>query len=265
MRCLPVFLLGILSFFTPIQHAFGCTVIDGLLDFNCDQELRVAVLGDSFVAGVGDSVNRVNPGYLGRLNKAFPDITFLNHGDSGAMAREILRKVSKTLYGSPESQLYISLTTADIVILDAGRNDRWLFKEPSETYGKLVRTCSTIEREVQRIKGIAPLCIISVLMLPNRGSQGPWVADLNDLIVAGNTLSRPSDLRFDQVSKRLLGSDQIHPTAEGYKALAEVLKTYLRRKLPRKLKLLRPDSDGDTIPDIIDEEVSFGAIPVPPR
>jgi hypothetical protein len=195
------------------------------------------------------------------MSRSFPNVTFKNMGEPGLMAQELLRKVSKNLKRRSPEAMYESLKQSDVIVLDIGRNDRWLFGEPKKTYGKLVRTCSKIVKHIESVEGVAPLCVTSVLMLPNRGSQGPWVAELNKLILSGNRVSRPADLRFDKVSKRLLGSDQIHPTSQGYNALGKVFKSYLKRKLPRKYRILRPDTDNDSVPDII-ETTKLGTDPL---
>src|SRR5690606_39037339 len=102
------------------------------------------------------------------------------------------------------------------VVLDLGRNDRWLFGPPIETFRNLKRAVTQIKKYTKDSAGLSPLIVTAVMMLPNRGSQGPWVKELNGYILRSNTLQDPSDLRFDLVSKRLLSKDQIHPTPQGY-------------------------------------------------
>jgi lysophospholipase L1-like esterase len=70
------------------------------------------------------------------------------------------------------------------------------------------------------------------LLLPNRGSQGPWVKELNEIILESHTTAHPADLRFDQVSKRLLSPDSIHPTSKGYAAISKVFISYLKHEYP---------------------------------
>jgi hypothetical protein len=102
------------------------------------------------------------------------------------------------------------------VVLDLGRNDRWLFGLPSEALKNLKTIRQLIQGSIKKRTGVAPVVVIAVLMLPNRGAQGPWVKELNGLIFKSHKVSSPANLRFDLVSKRLIGADQIHPTFEAY-------------------------------------------------
>jgi hypothetical protein len=83
------------------------------------------------------------------------------------------------------------------------------------------------------------------------------VKELNTIILRGNSVNTPNDLRFDLISKRLLSSDQIHPTSAGYAALAKTFISYLTRKLPAKVRAFQVDSDGDLIADVV-ETFKFG-------
>ena len=100
-------------------------------------------------------------------------------------------------------------------------------------------------------------------MYPNRGSQAPWVKELDALIVKSSTQSSPADLRFDAVSKKLLSGDQIHPTSKGYAAMAEVFTKYLKTVFPKHVAARRPDVDGDGLYDEF-EKSRFGTSPASP-
>jgi lysophospholipase L1-like esterase len=92
-------------------------------------------------------------------------------------------------------------------------------------------------------------------MLPNRGSQGPWVKSLNDLLVGSDSLTAPADLRFDKVSKRLLLPDQLHPSPRGYSALSKTLVQYLQKVLPVRALAARDRNIGK-VGDGISNQIS---------
>jgi hypothetical protein len=98
-------------------------------------------------------------------------------------------------------------------------------------------------------------------MSPNRGSQSPWVKELDNLILDSHEAESPADLRFDLVSKRLLQPDNIHPTSKGYAEMAKVFITYLLTKYPEHVSLLREDQDNDGLYDIF-EASRFGTDPM---
>ena len=75
---------------------------------------------------------------------------------------------------------------------------------------------------------------------------------LNALILKGHRPHAPANLRFDKVNKRLLSSDQIHPTSKGYAAPAKKFIRYLTVTLPPIMQALRPDADGNGITDLFE-------------
>ncbi len=207
-------------------------------DLNCDGDFTLAILGDSFVAGVGDSENRNKGGYVLRTAKKLKRAKVVGFGESGQEARQLLLKLQRAFRRLPANpgSLVSALLSADAVVLDIGRNDRWLFGEPAGTYRNLKRIVRLITNRAKEYTGSSPLVVTAVMMLPNRGSQGPWVAELNKLIAKGHSFKYPADLRFDTVSKRLLQPDQLHPSPAGYEGLTEVLVKYVKKRLPRHMK-----------------------------
>ncbi len=241
--------------------AQACPTVGGLPDYNCDEKVDIAVLGDSLVYGFGDTKNKNRGGYVLRTQKKFSHVKFNNFGVQGQRTMQLLDDLEDAFSGKAEDRdLYEALLEADVVFLDLGRNDRWLFGTPSATFRNLKRISSFIKKNVSEKTGIAPLVITAVLMLPNRGSQGPWVKELDQLILRSNSKNAPADLRFDLVSKRLIGTDQIHPTSEGYNALAKTFISYLSKNLLKKVAALRPDADHDGVYDYF-EINRFGTDP----
>jgi lysophospholipase L1-like esterase len=234
------------------NNAFACPGKNGILDYNCDGVVKIFFIGDSFVFGFGDTVNDNKGGYVKRLKKSLSKVTVESYGVQGLRAVKLLPIVLDTFkVKDPYPAFRKSLNEADAIILDVGRNDRWLMGEPSATYNILNRITKQIARGVLKDTGYEPMVIKAVLMLPNRGSQGPWVKLLNEIILAKSTNRFPSDLRFDLVSKRLIGKDQIHPTPLGYTTIAKAFRSYIP-DLTKHFKARRPDTDLDGISDLLE-------------
>ena len=216
----------------------ACGSGGGGLDINCDGTVRLAVLGDSFVVGTGDLRYGGRGGYVLRARRKLRNVTVDGFGTKGLDTRQLLTRIIDAFARGPrsspqEASLKGALLESDIVVLDLGRNDRWFFGPPSEAYRNLKRIRSLIRTKVGEATGVAPVIVTAVLMLPNRGSQGPWVKDLNRLILKSHRPEAPANLRFDLVSKRLLSSDQLHPTSIGYDELAKTFVDYILKVLPR--------------------------------
>lgn len=206
------------------------------VDHNCDGQQKIAVLGDSFVFGVGDSKIKTLNGYIGRTQKLTPKIRIDGFGEQGQRTAQLLQKLRDTFSTNNESKLLTSLLEADAIFLDLGRNDRWLFGTPADALKNLQIIRNLLRTEIKQRTGVTPLVVLAVLMLPNRGAQGPWVKELNKLILKSNSPDNPANLRFDLVSKRLIGADQIHPTSRGYVEISKVFKKYLTKNLPALIR-----------------------------
>lgn len=232
--------------------AWACPKLNSIPDFNCDSKIQITFLGDSLVSGVGDAENKNKGGYVLRVGKALPFATVVNLGKSGLRTQPLLSTVAKKLALKVNDPYKDSILASDIVVIDIGRNDAWLFGKPLDSYRNIKKTADLIRSKSIEMQGYAPIVVTAVLMLPNRGSQAPWVKELNAIILKNSTLAAPSDLRFDKVSKKLLNIDQIHPTAAGYKALAKSFKSYLLKKLVTRMELLREDLDNNGIYDLFE-------------
>lgn len=212
-----------------------CTTAEGLPDLNCDGIVSVVALGDSFVAGFGDRKLRGNGGYVVRTQNRLSHVALKQHGVRGLRTGALLKRLRSAFTGSDYEELASDLLTADLVTIDIGRNDRWLFGPPKKAYRNLNRIRTLIQESILAQQNSYAVVTLAVLMLPNRGSQGPWVAELNEYIRNSHTKASPADLRFDKVSKRLLSADNLHPNSKGYKALAKVYKRYITRRFPRHI------------------------------
>lgn len=236
-------------FFVLVQSALSCPLISKIPDFNCDGEISISVIGDSLVYGTGDTKNNGKGGYVFRASKKLPNIEIENLGIPGLHSSTLASIIAKAFKDEDYENFKTSLLKADYVVFDLGRNDRWDFGEPAATLARLKSIRSSIRKKVAGAGKTPPLVVIAVLMLPNRGSQGPWVKMLDKLILDSDSNNNPANLRFDLVSKRLLSSDQIHPTSKGYDALSRQFTKYLTNILPSRALLQRKDEDDDGIFD----------------
>jgi lysophospholipase L1-like esterase len=217
----------------------ACPDLSGLPDINCDQEATIVVLGDSIVAGTGDAAKKNRGGYVTRTQERFPEARIIGYGVPGLRTLTLLSRVNDALSDKRYPELALDLRSADLIVLDLGRNDRWLFGEPAATLRNLIRIRDLLSGKIKKQRGTAPLIAQAVLLLPNRGSQGPWVKELNQLIQNSHSEAYPCDIRFDLVSKRLLSTDNIHPTSKGYQALSDTFTAWLRKEYPRYARAIQ--------------------------
>jgi len=244
------------------HHGFACPSVGGLPDVNCDGAARVVVVGDSVVHGVGDVRNGGKGGYVLRIAKKFPEATFENRGTPGEEARRVIGIIEDAFSGVGDAPFASSLSVADIVILDIGRNDWWKFRPALATWRNLKRVRELIQSEVNTVTGHKPLVVTAQIMGANRTGQGAWVTELNKYIAANNTSMTPTDLRFNAVSKKLL-IDRVHPSSLGYDAITRVLYAYLTNTLPKHVTVFRKDGDDDGLYDEYEAE-KYGTSPFNP-
>lgn len=227
MKVIFLRLLAVAQWLLLAASASACPEIGRLSDYNCDGKAVVVAFGDSLVYGFGDKENQNRGGYVLRAQGLVPEAALINHGNMGLRTAPMLSRLKKAFKNPDTSALAQDLLQADVVVLDVGRNDFWLFEAPSATVRNIKRARDLIVNSVKALGYPAPLVVTAVLMHPNRTGQGAWVKDLNKLLLKSGTLEFPADLRFDKVSKRLLRRDNIHPTSKGYQAMAEQLAGYL--------------------------------------
>ncbi len=241
------------------RECSACPKIGRIPDINCDGAAKVLVVGDSVVYGVGDVRNGGRGGYVLRIAKKFPEASFENRGAPGEEARRILGVIRNAFSGVGDSSFATSLTQADIIILDIGRNDWWKFRPAIATWLNLKRARELIQARVKSVTGHKPLVVTAQMMGANRTGQGTWVAELNRYIASNNKSTAPTDLRFSTVSKKLL-IDRVHPSPRGYTAIAKILSVYLVRTLPKHVTVFRQDRDRDGLYDEYETE-KYGTSP----
>ena len=217
----------------------GCDGLYNIPDVTCDKEVRIVVLGDSIVAGVGDErYGNSGGGYIRRTGALLPGVAIAGVGTSGQNSLQLYQIVKSTLSGGAmRPRLKGTLLDADIIVIDIGRNDWWrVYRKPNppvnDTFARLNRLQRYLRDEITTKTGRTPIVILSRLLLPNRTGQGAWVGRLNARLKRGSSLQLPATLRFDLISKSLYNNDQLHPTAVGYDVIAEYFRQYLLVSLP---------------------------------
>lgn len=235
------FFLGLFSIPVNDSLALNCPKVAGYTDRNCDGEFRIVFLGDSLVYGIGDSANKNKGGYVLRVANKLKAAKVHNFGVPGATSEQLLTILKAAFSENPtirQKALADAVSSADIVVLDLGRNDYFLNERaqtPEQTLATLRAINTYIKKTLKDKDLVVPYLVQAVLMRPNRTDQGVFVKALDNLILKNNTPNFIADLRFDLVSKRLLARDQIHPTAKGYQALAVTFLSYLSKKIAPNL------------------------------
>lgn len=230
--------------------AAACPKIKGFIDYNCDGEIKLVFVGDSIVTGVGDTENGNKGGYVLRIKKRFKFAKVIGVGFPGTESDRLLQKFTEAyVNGDDQDDIVSRIAEADFVLFDVGRNDFWRFNPASFTVRNIRRLVDLVQKKAGRSVNSPPYTGTAILMFTNRGSQNPWLTELQDLLRKANSKKFHAEVPFDQASKRLLGFDQLHPTSAGYDELAGILETYLKKDLQKKLKKLRPDADNDGIYD----------------
>jgi lysophospholipase L1-like esterase len=226
----------------------ACPKVRGLPDLNCNGEAKVVILGDSLVYGIGDTDNGNKGGYVARTARKFPKATFVNQGLGGRRVTRTIDDLQAAFAGTGDSKMAQNLVESDVIFFDFGRNDWWDRKPALVTWRNLKRCRDIITAHVTKTTGHKPLIITAQMTLANRTGQGTWVAELNTLLAQKATATAPADLRFNALSKRLLG-DQVHPTSQGYHELAKIFSAYLTTTLKKHVSTFRKDGDGDGLYD----------------
>ena len=127
---------ALLSFLT-IVDASACPKVGNLPDFNCDGEINIVVIGDSLVSGYGDTANNNKGGYVLRAQSSLQQATVKNFGVPGLNTVQLLLNLGKAFRGTSYLALAAALVEADLVVLDLGRNDRWFFGVPLQTFRRI--------------------------------------------------------------------------------------------------------------------------------
>ena len=246
LRCLFAGVVTLSSAMTPVA---ACPRIEGFIDYNCDGKISIVGLGDSFIAGKGDLEHPFNPGYIARLSVKFPDAKFTKLGFPGITAQRLLAEIKQEFEKRPKKKISKALGTADVLILDVGRNNFYDDDTPAFTVATLKRFSLFLRAKTKQLYKSSPLLVVSFIAPTPRRFQEPWVDETNALLLKFRDEDFPVYLRADLLDVSTISVDGIHPAAEGHQILADLAAEYLTEEAPKRQKLFRSDLDEDSIYD----------------
>ncbi len=238
----------------------ACPVKDKLIDFNCDGEHLISVIGDSIVFGTGDERNGGQGGYVLRLQNAFPDSTVSGFGYPGITTNRLLGYYKNLFRREPRGKEITQLGRSDIIIIDIGRNDYFNRNSSTLTANTIKRLTLYLSTELEKRFGTAPLFVSTILPLTRREIDLGFIKQVNMVLLRIRGRSFPAFLKFDTLSPALLGTDGLHPTSDGYDVLAGIATSYITGPAQSRSKSLRRDLDKDGVYDIF-ERLRFKTSP----
>lgn len=234
-RPLPAALLSlwVLCCLTLAPSAYACPDIDGLVDINCDRRLVIVTFGDSITFGRGDFP--VEIGYPGRLQAWLPNATIVNLGKPG---EDTFRGVSRA---SDQFPFYANM---DYAIVLEGVNDFHLLNRSARS------TRDNVIKIARMAKNFGAKILIANLTDIKRDNQRDWVLAVN------REINPSRQIDFFSLGKGIISGDRLHPDANGYTAMANLVLPILQSLSQAN----RPvDTDGDGIYDFA--ESRFGSNP----
>lgn len=240
-------ILGFMLSFTASQ-AFSCPIIvPRFVDYNCNQEIKIVFIGDSFVRGIGDTNNK--GGYVLKLKEDFNDrgVVVTKVGFAGITTQQLLRKFKDTL--SKKGEIYKKVVDADVIIMDIGRNDFWDKRKPLYSITTLKRLIKFLEENLTENE-TSPFITSSTLMhvINKKVKQLSFIKQFNALLLAQPDMSSRI-IRQHSFHTAILSPDGLHPSAYGYTYIYKKLKKQIRKALYTHLLTLRVDNDSDGIYD----------------
>jgi lysophospholipase L1-like esterase len=246
------------SVFGFCRIALACPLINGLVDFNCDGRHTITGTGDSIVYGIGDELHENQGGYMQRLGTLFPSSVVHNLGYPGITTAQILRFYKRLFRKRPESAEALNVGTADILIIDVGRNDYFNRNSSGLTVATIKRLVAFLEAETKKRFGTSPLIVTTILIPSAREFDQGFIEQVN--MIALKTRSKkhlPAYLRFDLMSPTLLSEDGLHPSSAGFDLLGKLAEEYILDDAQRRASALRRDRDRDGIYDLF-EKIRYG-------
>jgi lysophospholipase L1-like esterase len=245
-------LLSLLTLCTS-SPSFACPLVKKLVDFNCDGEHQVSVIGDSIVFGTGDERNEGRGGYVLRLQNAFPDSTVSGFGYPGITTNRLLAYYKNLFKNEPRGKEITQLGRSDIIIIDIGRNDYFNRNSSTLTANTIKRLTLYLSTELEKRFGSAPLFVSTILPLTRREIDLGFIKQVNMVLLRIRGKSFPAFLKFDTLSPALLGTDGLHPTSAGYDVLAGIAARYITGPAQSRSKSSRKDVDKDGVYDVFEK------------
>jgi lysophospholipase L1-like esterase len=238
----------------------ACPLIGGQVDYNCDQMHKVVVIGDSVVRGIGDLANGNQGGYVLRLQKKFKKSVFVNMGKPGYSTERIFSELKSKLAKHNKNSTKEALKDADLIFIDAGRNDYFEETPPGTTVKTLERIVALLREDFQNREETVPVIKIATLLPTTRAYQRSFIGDVNNLLIEMNSDAIPVRLYFNLLDESIISVDGIHPYSNGYAVIAKYVTAVLKGGLKEECESARLDDDKDGIYDIF-EKSKFGTNP----
>jgi lysophospholipase L1-like esterase len=241
--------------------AYACPLINDLVDFNCDQKIKVVFTGDSIVYGTGDEINLGKGGYPLRFKQAYPFITVSNNGIPGITSYRLYRLYAATFRARSNSKrryrtLRYNIQRADLVILAVGINDYWDKVSPYTTVNYIRKTAKLLHRYIIK-NGIKAQVVIATLTKTARDFQQPFVDGVNSTLLARARRAYPVSLRFDKLRYHHLNSDLLHPNSLGYDWMANKFIEEFTGNIQETLASFHTDFDNDQVYDLVERKKYF--------
>lgn len=244
--------------FAGITQAGACPLVEGLVDFNCDQAHKILFTGDSLVDGIGDE--RGQGGYVNRLDEVLELPQVVELGIPGITTQQLLRYYKRHFFRVPDDDATRNLAGVDLLIIDVGRNDFWDHGDPSLTVRNISRIIKFLRKQLSQDGAAAPYFAVATLAPTTRGFQRPFIDEVNRLLLEAQPDYLPVFVRFDTLNADFISVDGIHPSAKGYNKLKKIALSYIRGEGKSQMQALRGDTDKDGLYDDF-EAVKFGTDP----
>jgi len=252
-------LFYLLSVAMASASAWGCPKVDRLVDFNCDQKIKMVFTGDSIVRGTRDT-RLTKKGYPGRLQDKFSKANVVNLGVPGNSTRQLYSGFKRYLKADSVGPTYRASRAADYFFIEVGTND-WETGRPDLTVRNIGRLVEYLRTTLRSLDGTAPMVVVATITPNVREFNAKYARDVNRLLLAAKERGQlPVFVRADDMPRRFLNEDGLHPDPIGYDFLAKRFSSFIRGNLQRLSAKLRKDNDNDGIYDVL-EQINFGTSP----
>ena len=145
------------------------------------------------------------------------------------------------------------MINADYVLIEVGTNEYWEKQSISYSVTGIRRLVNTL-KNFYRDNGpkIEPIFVVATPPQSTRSFQNPFLLALADgLLERKETLN--VRILFHTLGTSIIGADQLHPDASGYRVMAKLVKKVLNGVVQHQARAARPDQDGDGIYDRFEE------------
>ncbi len=183
------------------EGAFACPDIAGLVDLNCDGQIRIVCMGDSITAGEQDSARL---GYPGRLESfVVPGTNVRNIGIGGETSSRGRDRLSR-FFSQSGNRVF------DYAIILEGTND--FFQEDRSSFD----TRSNLFSMLRSAENGGALGFLATLTDTRRTTQASWVRSVNSQIRSRIKID------FFALGTGIISGDKLHPNGDGYERMAEL-------------------------------------------